>query len=504
MRNLIHLMWLCAALSAAPHSHAADYFALASREYALRGSTVIDVPAGLIKRMGEARAVERALDNDNRYYNLIHFISAFFQNHKLDSFGRGDSFRTERFTRMADGRYQVHFFGEIGGRDDLLDKMQAKALFRTGHRFLVPMPADVDGMSEHAWYDFRPQDFDGEVVQVPVSIGPEPLNRGDVYPDYRRLFEDGLLTISVFYGYDGGDEDTGEAGGNDLDVAKQFYETITREAHRLEFSDPVHEHFGKVRNSTTFTRTMLVDAVEGSRPVEVRLKLFYRRSPKVKYHFRKELKEADVVIYDGHSSYGGGFQLSSSLYFANPDDTGSLDGEMVREKTPDRYQIYFINACHSYGYYPDMFYNLLSKKDPGNLDIVTTINLASFADSVKTDAKLVNLLTALVPRSTRPLHRALTWEEIVTSLNAGLSYPALYGVHGTADNPRRPFGPGHPAGGTFVEVRSKRAGEPDVAAVTFDLRPASLDLGLAPAPAKPTGFWHGLGKRRALFGWTAR
>lgn len=431
--RILPLLW-CALFLAVPNLHARDYFATRSREYALEGTTVISVPASLVKRMGEARAIEKALEEDNRYYNLIHFISAFFMAHKLDSFARGYSFETERFEKGEDGRYLVHFRGEIGGKLDLMERMTEKGLFRTGHRFIAPMPVDVDAMSEHDWYEFKPEGFKGELAQIPVTIRPEAIERGDSYPDYRRLFEDGLLTISIFYGYDGGEG--GDAGGNDLAVAKEFYEKITQEAHRLQFSDPVHEHFGKIRNSTTFTRTIVADG----KPVEVRLKLFYRNSPKVKYHFRQELKTADVVIYDGHSSYGGGFGLSSSLYFANPEDTQALDQEMVREHTPDRYQIYFINACHSYGYYPDMFTRLLSKKSAANLDIVTTINEASFADSMKTDAKLVNLLTALVPRTKDPVHNPLTWEQLVTSLNAGLSYPAYYGVHGIADDPRKPYG----------------------------------------------------------------
>lgn len=472
-------------------AQARDYFATQSREYHLRGTTVIDVPAGLVKRMGEARAVEHCLEQDNRYYNLIHFISAYFQNHRLDSFGRGDSFRSEAYRKMDDGRYAVQFVGEIGGRLDLLEKMEAKGLFRSGHRFLVPMPVDIDSLSEHAWYDFKPSEFDGEVVNVPVSIREEKLDSGDVYPDYKRLFEDGLLTISIFYGYDGGDGE--DPGGNDLVVAKEFYTAITQEARRLNFSDPVDEHFGRIKNSTTFTRKLLVEG----REVEVRLKLFYRKSPKVKYHFRKELKEADVVIYDGHSSYGGGFGLSSSLYFANPEDTRELDREMIREHTPEKYQIYFINACHSYGYYPDMFFNILSKKHTGNLDIVTTINMASFADSVGTDVKLVSLLTALVPRTTKPEHRAKSWREIVTSLNAGLSYGALYGVHGIADNPRVPYGEGRPVAEELVTARHTTSLE----VPKFDLSPAMANLMLGSLSGATPGnsFWSGFARRRALY-----
>lgn len=426
--------------STAVPARAADYHASRSREYLLSGTTVIDVSDALVKRYDEAKAVEKALEDDSRYYNLIHFISAYFMAHKMDTFARGFSFKTEGFERAAGGRTTVRFRGEVAGRLDLIDKMEAKGLFRPGRRFLVPFPVDVDGMAEHDWYEFDPDAFGGELVQVPLSIRPA-ANAPDAYPDYKRLFEDGVLTISVFYGFDGGDED--RPGGEDLVVARQFYEAITQAAKRLAFSDPVDEHFGRIKNSTTFTRTILANQGEGPKPVEVRLKLFYRKSPRVKWHFRQELKHADVVIYDGHSSYGGGFQLSRSLYFANPEDTEALDVEMRREHTPEKYQIYFMNACHTYGYYPDMFYELLSQKDTSNLDVVTTINPADFADSVKTDVKMINLLTALVPRIRKPLHHARSWGEICESLNAGLAGPTYYGVHGILDNPTTAYGEGH-------------------------------------------------------------
>jgi hypothetical protein len=471
---------------------AADYHAPKSQEYLLRGTTVIDVSDALVRRYGEAKAVEKVLENDSRYYNLIHFISAYFMAHKLDSFARGGSFATESFERSADGKTKVHFKGLIGGRNDLVEKMEGKELFRSGTRFLVPFPVDVEGMPEHDWYEFKPDAFEGELVQVPMTIRAEQ-NVGDSYPDYRRLFEDGVLTISIFYGFDGGDEEF--PGGEDLTVAKEFYQAITQAAKRLAFSDPVDEHFGRIKNATTFTRTLEVDMGDGKREVEVRLKLFYRKSPKVKYHFRKELKTADVVIYDGHSSYGGGFQLSSSLYFANPEDTEALDAEMRREHTADKYQIYFMNGCHTYGYYPDMFYDLLTKKDTRNLDVITTINPASFADSVKTDVKMVNLICSLVPGIKRPQHRPRSWAEITGALNAGLTGPTYYGVHGISDNPRTAYG----------TARTMLAAAPR-AGLRLGLElPVLRDLDaladLTPAAAQPaaSGFWKSFRGARALY-----
>jgi hypothetical protein len=432
---------------AAPPALAGDYLGTQSCEFALRGETTIDVPAALVRRLGETRAVEKALEDDDRYYNLVHFVSSYFLARRLTTFARGSSFSTVSARRLRGDRFEVTFQGLIGGRSDLIDRMQARGLFRSGHRFLVPFPTDVSGMAEHDWYEFDPDAFSGEVVQVPVTIRVLP-NVGDSYPDYRRLFEDGVLEISVFYGYDGGDEDG--PGGNDLLVAREFHAKITDLARRTHFSDPVHEHFGRIRNSTTFTRTILADVGHGPQPVEVRLRLFYRRSPKVKYHFRHALKHSDVVIYDGHSTYGGGFSLSPTLFFANPEDIAALDREMRAERTADRYQVLFVNACHSYGYYPDMFYDVLSRKDPGNLDIVTTIEAADFADSVKTDVKLIDMVAALAPGTRRPLHRARSWQEIVRTLNAGLTSRVCYAVHGTADNPRRPYG--EPAAGRGAHV----------------------------------------------------
>lgn len=369
---------------------AADYLGSHSREFRLTGKTLVEVSAAAVRRLGADKAVEQALEEDNRYYNLIHFVSSHLMRHHLPAFCRGTAFQTKSVRPLDGTRFEVTFEGLIGGPLDMVERMEKKGMFRSGRRFTIPFPADVSAMSEHDWYEFDPDAFDGELVQVPVSIqGLE--NVADAYPDYARLFEDDRLTISIFYGFDGGDGE--DPGGNDLDVSKAFYEHITQFARRYQFSDPLDESFGRLKNSTTFTRTMLVDSGKGPREVTIELKIFYRRSPKVKYHFRRELKTADVVIYDGHSAYGGGFQLSPSLFFANPDDTAALDREMNDEQAGDRYQIYFVNACHSYGYYADMFYDILRAKHPGNLDIVTTVNPAGFADSVKTDVKMINLLT---------------------------------------------------------------------------------------------------------------
>src|ERR1051325_5190328 len=97
------------AFTTVPAALAADFFGTRSTEYALHGSTTIEVPDALVRRKGEAAAVEQALSTTHRYQDLNHFVSAFFIDHHLDGFSRGSPFATEGFEKLADGRYRVDF-----------------------------------------------------------------------------------------------------------------------------------------------------------------------------------------------------------------------------------------------------------------------------------------------------------------------------------------------------------------------------------------------------------
>ena len=73
--------------------------------------------------------------------------------------------------------------------------------------------------------------------------------------------------------------------------------------------------------------------------------------------FKSAIKDADVVIYSGHS--GAGVQLDLSLIEQR---AGPL------EFIPEKNQIFFFDACSGYEYYLDMFQG---RKNPGKLAVMT-------------------------------------------------------------------------------------------------------------------------------------
>ncbi|WII70728.1 hypothetical protein QJS83_09675 [Bdellovibrio sp. 22V] len=73
--------------------------------------------------------------------------------------------------------------------------------------------------------------------------------------------------------------------------------------------------------------------------------------------FKNALKEADVVIYAGHSGLGGNLDIAALEEKAGP-----------LEFNPRKYQIFFFDGCSTYSYYLS---NFAAQKSKGKIDILT-------------------------------------------------------------------------------------------------------------------------------------
>ena len=87
--------------------------------------------------------------------------------------------------------------------------------------------------------------------------------------------------------------------------------------------------------------------------------------------FEDALENADIIDYEGHSGLGGNLDLKS-LY-------GDRD-----VFNPDKYQIIFINGCHSYSYFKNMFMD--RKNHPQNLDLILS-GLSTMSDDATNNTK---------------------------------------------------------------------------------------------------------------------
>jgi hypothetical protein len=140
----------------------------------------------------------------------------------------------------------------------------------------------------------------------------------------------------------------------------------------------------------------------------------------------------DVVHYDGHANYGGGFFIGDQ-----PNDIlWSTDiGDYKRLFSRD-YQIFSIGACHAAGYFADLFFNeLRPRKSPHNLDILAAINETAFADAVHQGMDFIRAMLQDVPwRNNQPAD----YERIIADLSDRNAFQAFLGV----------FATGTPGGGT--------------------------------------------------------
>ncbi len=96
-----------------------------------------------------------------------------------------------------------------------------------------------------------------------------------------------------------------------------------------------------------------------------------KKSTLFKNMFEDALENADIIDYEGHSGLGGNLDLKG-LY-------GDRD-----VFNPDKYQIIFINGCHSYSYFKNMFMD--RKNHPQNLDLILS-GLSTLSDDATNNTK---------------------------------------------------------------------------------------------------------------------
>jgi len=302
-----------------------------------------------------------------------------------------------------------------------------------------PDAGDVDGTE---WYDFKPHTWKrrhkNNPLRPPIPVRLRPrVERTVVAPKYDRLYQDGIIRVAFLFGYDDeGHETTADAriiwkiltAATDRQFTKYEMGAFGYIGPGLGFEDPTDGDFSKLNlnGMTVFRRGDRV----GAGPLEVTYRLEHaplyiggRHAPEgtvrvngapVKagrsvprgtvvrrkvsaevrlYNFDKSsdlttdqllnqfisvFKDSDLVLYDGHANYGGGFfvgQQSNDILWAwNIGDYAS--------SFSSAYQLFAIGACHAAGYFADLFYNELAPaKSPKNLDIIAAVNEADFADA---------------------------------------------------------------------------------------------------------------------------
>ncbi len=154
-------------------------------------------------------------------------------------------------------------------------------------------------------------------------------------------------------------------------------------------------------------------------------------SKKLIERFVSVFKDNDVVHYDGHANYGGGFFIGDQ-----PNDIlWSSDIGAYRRFFSRDYQIFSIGACHAAGYFADLFYNeLRPRKSPRNFDILAAINETAFDDAVHQSMDFVRAMLQDLPWDGA---EPPDYDRIVRDMSARNSFRAFIGVFASGLKTRR-------------------------------------------------------------------
>ncbi|MCK5798925.1 MAG: PPC domain-containing protein [Deltaproteobacteria bacterium] len=375
--------------------------------------------------------------------------------------------------------FTYNFTIQIGGTKELLRLIRSDNNLKLDENTFPLKMAKLSNSSvisfHHGSYDpgeWTPATCNCEVEDLPVLV--EPIDASpDAYLDVARMLEDGVMDISVHFGWD-------YHARYDIYHARHFYDWLIG---TMKFKSPVNkfEELNRLSGSLTKDITVNGKAIQlkisvfhpdpcvdwaeagpyGGWQAEVKKDKDYKKKscedykwsddPKINKeantnsttslgggHLMKDLKDSlqtrDAIIFTGHSGYTYSYAL------ANWNKTSSGDFDPPELKTfplpKDKSQLFVVSGCDTY-HVGEAFKQNPDKLGLVNADVITTTSFSNSGDLDDTK----DIITALVGDRKGAL-TGITYGKLMSKLNSQTSLPSwdsafytMYGVHGIDDNP---------------------------------------------------------------------
>jgi hypothetical protein len=416
---------------------------------------------------------------ESRLHDLAQYLSTFLTHprygpEKEVGFVRGGTLRPTRLQELKPGRYSFTAKGILIGRPDLFRFVQGKLkdaaavpvpkpnLQGEWLQFGINMPRSPEArqVAGDEWYDFTPTKWLRRHPTIPIlglTLRMRPRReRPLMTPQYHRLYRKGTVRVALLFGYD--EFYSGHSFGKDARAIERIITASPSMRFSAKKTGPFGYHgpglgFEKVvdggsdqpvvyvRNSQHGGQIRITDPTDKSVhhiDAEVRVYNFDKSSRlpsrQLIEQFVAPFRDNDIIHYDGHANYGGGFYIgnrSNDILWAR--DIGSY-----RDNFSPGYQVFSIGACHSAGYFADLFYNdLKPHKSPRNLDIVAGVNEGAFTDGVHV---AVDLIANLLQIDEPTMGRGLDYEQLLVEVNKPASFRSDIGVFGRPSRVLKPRG----------------------------------------------------------------
>jgi hypothetical protein len=408
-----------------------DFYSLKATEYVVTGTGRVVVEAGATDaRVRKAIALEHTA--------ITWFLNAYLVDKETGPHGdanaeyggfaamvKNGAFEDFKVTQRNATTYDFEFKQIVAGRKDLLRQLpldrSRQFTIEIGKPTLAEMEKDTEWYRKAPWNAWNPATVPAaqkESLTLGIALDKKS---SDAWWDYKRLFDDGVLTVDVHFGYDYNPEAAHVAD------PKALTKWLGDRGFR--------------QSSGVFTRSLDADG----KKVKIEVRLF---SPKVgaandpntdaggkqlERDMFASLKSRDVIVYSGHSGPLYGFALAN---WDKTDEGDVDDSELaVAELWKGHYQIVFAEGCNTYMLGSTLMKN--PSKAGKDIDVITTTSFSVSYSPVQ------DFLGRLLELDSQGRHRPRTLAQTIADLDlysVGEASPTMYGVHGIDDNPKlHPF-----------------------------------------------------------------
>lgn len=235
------------------------------------------------------------------------------------------------------------------------------------------------------WYHYRPE-ANGcslaadDVVRVEATVARSASNTTGKYPDYQRIWEDGVLRVVAIFGkYDDGATASSDAG---IAAYNDFVASLRSALPGATMTPAI----GGAPGAAVPEVTLSLARSSGQR-VEATVMLVDKLSSEGAAFDRRyaELSSAaDIILYNGHAGLGANVQALADK------------GQFV----PGKYQIFLFNGCDTFAYIDDSLARTRARLNPDDpkgtryMDVLTNAMPAFFVSMSDASMTLVQALLA--------------------------------------------------------------------------------------------------------------
>lgn len=279
-------------------------------------------------------------------------------------------------------------------------KVLQQGLLDLGYRLVGGADGAFGGQSKAAVEQFQrnnpPLGVDGIVGKNTLSklqeLAPPPGQRAQLYPEYDRMFQDGVLDVTMAVGYD--EANWHEVAGRTIrhglsDRGYSVVDVANMDAAELQKLGIQPE---SVKPGVTFFHKQIEE--EGAEPVQSVVRYVWPNKDGPRARFADGMRESDAVVYCGHARYGTGpdfdekespaenfiIGVNSEAHRQGLVHEGYdahmnsiLEGQPNALETetfdPDKYQLWFFQGCTT-EHYRDELRGIDFGKDSNSLDLM--------------------------------------------------------------------------------------------------------------------------------------